>query len=76
MAPKTNIIPVIVGAMGMIKKGTNKYNNKVPSKTINTNSCPVKCRSAKERTVNVTKKGNRQESKKIVIHLYDIFILI
>ena len=28
--PKTTILPVIVGALGMIKKGTNKHMNKIP----------------------------------------------
>ena len=27
---KTTIVPVIVGALGMIKKGTDKYINKIP----------------------------------------------
>ena len=63
-------MPVIVGALGIIKKGTNKYINKIPSNPsryeIEKNYILQNCLYPLESTFNVTKNITQKRLQKII----------
>ena len=65
---KTTTMPVIVGALGMIKKGTDKHINKI---ACSSSLCEMQkitlsqnCSSPSENTINVTEKSYPKETAK------------